>query len=63
MKEVEGSIALMFNTSDDIEGPFINYLGNQMGKSVWGVRPLLPEEFYKLAGSLLYDREMHLSKK
>ena len=45
MKEVEGSMALMFNTCDGLEGPFINYLANQLGKPVWGVGPLLPKQF------------------
>ena len=28
-----------------------------MGKPVWGVGPLLPEQFYKLVGSVFHDRE------
>lgn len=63
MKEVGGSMALMFNTCDDLEGPFINYLADQMGKPVWGVGPLLPEQFYKSTGSLLHDGEMRTSRR
>ncbi|KAH9679850.1 glycosyltransferase [Citrus sinensis] len=63
MKEVEGSMALMFNTCDGLEGPFINYLANQLGKPVWGVGPLLPEQFYKSAGSMLRDHEMRTNRR
>ncbi|KAK9214891.1 hypothetical protein WN944_006891 [Citrus x changshan-huyou] len=63
MKEVEGSMALMFNTCDGLEGPFINYLANQLGKPVWGVGSLLPEQFYKSAGSKLHDHEMRTNRR
>ncbi|KAK9218365.1 hypothetical protein WN943_007002 [Citrus x changshan-huyou] len=62
MKEVEGSMALIFNTCDDLEGPFINYLANQLGKPVWGVGPLLPKQFYKSAGSVIHDHEMRTNR-
>ncbi|KAH6783507.1 hypothetical protein C2S52_008466 [Perilla frutescens var. hirtella] len=41
---VEGSIALMFNTCEDLERPFLNYLSNQIGLPAWGVGPLLPNQ-------------------
>ncbi|KDO39304.1 hypothetical protein CISIN_1g035784mg, partial [Citrus sinensis] len=63
MKEVEGSMALMFNTCDGLEGPFINYLANELGKPMWGVGPLLPEQFYKSAGSVLDDHEMRTNRR
>ncbi|KAL9411573.1 hypothetical protein AB3S75_045217 [Citrus x aurantiifolia] len=63
MKELEGSMALMFNTCDGLDGPFINYLANQLGKPVWGVGPLLPEQFYKSAGSMLRDHEMRTNRR
>ncbi|KDO58837.1 hypothetical protein CISIN_1g048385mg [Citrus sinensis] len=59
----EGSMALMFNTCDGLEGPFINYLANQLGKPVWGVGSLLPEQFYKSAGSKLHDHEMRTNRR
>lgn len=62
LEEVEGSIALMMNTSHDLEGPFLDYVGLQMGRPVWGVGPLLPEEYYNSAGSLLRDREIRPKK-
>ncbi|GMY17895.1 UDP-glycosyltransferase 73E1-like [Fagus crenata] len=49
--EVEGSIALMFNTCDDLERPFIEYMRSQMGMPAWGVGPLLPEQYWKSSSS------------
>ncbi|KAJ0111740.1 hypothetical protein Patl1_03648 [Pistacia atlantica] len=63
VEEVAGSIALMLNTCDDLERPFIKYLADQTGKPVWGVGPLLPEQFYKSAGSLLHDREIRSNRR
>ncbi|WCJ20630.1 UDP-Glycosyltransferase superfamily protein [Euphorbia peplus] len=53
------SMALMINTCDIIERPFIEYLSNQIGKPVWGVGPLLPEQYWKSAGSnsIMHDHE------
>ncbi|GLT91290.1 hypothetical protein SLE2022_091850 [Rubroshorea leprosula] len=62
MEEVEDSIALLINTCDDLERPFIEYLANQIGKPVWGVGPLLPEQFWKSAKSLLHDREIRSNR-
>lgn len=52
--EIEGSVALMFNTCDDLERPFINYMSNQMGMPTWGVGPLLPST----SDSLNADRQI-----
>ncbi|KAK9267048.1 hypothetical protein L1049_003596 [Liquidambar formosana] len=57
VNEVEGAIALIINTCDDLERPFIDYVGHQIGVPVWGVGPLLPEEYWKSADSILRDRE------
>ncbi|XP_059637342.1 abscisate beta-glucosyltransferase-like [Cornus florida] len=56
--EIEGSIALLINTCDDLERPFIDYVANQIGKPVWGVGPLLPKQYWSSAGSVLSDREI-----
>ncbi|KAG6636303.1 scopoletin glucosyltransferase-like [Carya illinoinensis] len=56
--EVEGSIALMFNTCDDLDRPFIDYLTNQMGMPAWGVGPLLPEQYWKSSDALIRDGEI-----
>ncbi|XP_037495806.1 scopoletin glucosyltransferase isoform X3 [Jatropha curcas] len=53
----EDSIALVINTCDELERPFIDYLANEMGKPVWGIGPLLPESYWKSAGSLVRDGE------
>lgn len=55
LDELEGSVALVINTCDDLEHAFINYLATQIGKPVWGVGPLLPEEYWKSAGLLIHD--------
>ncbi|KAL2544357.1 UDP-glycosyltransferase 73C3 [Forsythia ovata] len=53
---IEGSIALMFNTCDDLEHPFINHLANQVGIPVWGVGPLLPDQYW---ASIKYNTLIH----
>lgn len=63
VEEVAGSIAMVLNTCDELERPFIKYLADQTGKPVWGVGPLLPEQFYKSAGSLLHDREIRTNRR
>ncbi|XP_044478381.1 UDP-glycosyltransferase 73C4-like [Mangifera indica] len=60
---IEGSIALMFNTCDDIDGPFIKYIGDQMGLPAWGVGPLLPEQYWKSSEPLIRDREIGEQKR
>ncbi|CAK9153282.1 unnamed protein product [Ilex paraguariensis] len=60
--EVEGSIALLINTNEDFEGPFISYLASQVGKPVWGVGPMLPEQYWKSAGSVIHDREVRTNR-
>nr|ACB56927.1 glycosyltransferase UGT95A1 [Pilosella officinarum] len=61
--EVDGSIALLINTCDDLEHVFINYMAEQTKLPVWGVGPLLPEQFWKSAGELLHDHEMRSNHK
>ncbi|KAF3447854.1 hypothetical protein FNV43_RR08560 [Rhamnella rubrinervis] len=59
--EIEGSIALMFNTCEELERPFIDYMTNQMGMPAWGVGPLLPEQYWESSsssGSLIRDRQI-----
>lgn len=61
--EVEGSIALLINTCDKLERLFIDYIAEQIKLPVWGVGPLLPEKFWKSAGSILHDRDMRSNRK
>ncbi|XP_015901336.3 UDP-glycosyltransferase 89A2 [Ziziphus jujuba] len=63
--EIEGSVALMFNTCDDLERTFIDYMSNQMGLPAWGVGPLLPEEYWisSSSESLIRDRQIREHKR
>ncbi|OMO87839.1 UDP-glucuronosyl/UDP-glucosyltransferase [Corchorus capsularis] len=56
------TVALMINSCNELEGPFFAYLANQIGKPVWGVGPLLPQELWKSSDSLLHDREIRANK-
>ncbi|XP_057478164.1 UDP-glycosyltransferase 89B2-like [Actinidia eriantha] len=62
MADVDGSIAMLINTCDDLEHPFIEYLANRIGKPVWGVGPLLPEKYWKSAGSVFHDHEIRANR-
>lgn len=61
--DADRSIALMINTCDDLERPFIEYLAKQIGKPVWGVGPLLPEQYWKSDGSILRDGKLRTSNR
>jgi hypothetical protein len=63
MEEAEVAIALLINTCDDLERAFIEYIANQIGKPVWGVGPLLPEQYWRSAGSILHDREIRTNRR
>ncbi|XP_077247516.1 putative UDP-glucosyl transferase 73B6 [Tasmannia lanceolata] len=56
--EMEGSIALLMNTCDDLERPFIDYVARETGKPVFGVGPLLPAQFWKSPDSVVHDGEI-----
>ncbi|CDP11763.1 unnamed protein product [Coffea canephora] len=62
LDEVEGSSALLFNTCNDLEQPFIKYLADQIDKPVYGVGPLLPEKYWKSSGSILHDGEFRSNR-
>ncbi|XP_023750179.1 UDP-glucosyl transferase 73B2 [Lactuca sativa] len=61
--EVKGSAALLINTCENLEHVFIEYMAEQTKLPVWGVGPLLPEQFWKSAGELLHDHEMRSNHK
>ncbi|PSR91707.1 UDP-glycosyltransferase [Actinidia chinensis var. chinensis] len=63
MADVDGSITMLINTCDDLEHPFIEYLANRIGKPVWGVGPLLPEKYWKSAGSVFHDHEIRAANR
>lgn len=60
---VESSIAVLINTCDDLERPFIDYLSNQIQKPIWGVGPSLPAQFWESAGSILRDHQVRSSNR
>ncbi|KAL6178682.1 hypothetical protein ACLB2K_050200 [Fragaria x ananassa] len=45
------------NTCDDLQRPFLDYVSDLTGKPVWGVGPLLPEQYWQSFESLLNDPE------
>ncbi|KAK4860225.1 hypothetical protein QYF36_019509 [Acer negundo] len=63
--EIEGSVALMFNTCDDLDGPFIMYMADQTGMPAWGVGPLFPEQYWNSSNtsSLIRDGEISEQKR
>ncbi|KAM5573666.1 UDP-glucosyl transferase 73B2-like [Rosa sericea] len=63
LEEIEQSIGVMINTCDELEHPFIEYVSNKIEKPVWGVGPLLPEQYWKSAGTVLHDREVRTNRK
>eukprot|EP00262_Sarcandra_glabra_P007404 TRINITY_DN20190_c0_g1_i1.p1 TRINITY_DN20190_c0_g1~~TRINITY_DN20190_c0_g1_i1.p1 ORF type:complete len:509 (-),score=34.11 TRINITY_DN20190_c0_g1_i1:249-1775(-) len=58
ISETEGSIALLMNTCSDLERPFLDYIGKESGKPVWGVGPLLPADFWRSGDSLVQDSQV-----
>ncbi|XP_010940822.1 uncharacterized protein [Elaeis guineensis] len=58
LADMESAIAFLFNTCDDLERPFLEYLKKETKKPVWGVGPLLPAAFWSAAGSLVHDAEV-----
>ena len=63
VEDVREATALMFNTCEDLERPFIDYIANQIGKPVWGVGPLLPEQYWNSSGSVLRDRDVRSNRR
>lgn len=61
--EIEGSIALMFNTCDDLDGLFIKYMADQIGIPAWGVGPRLLEQHWKSTSSLVRHCEITEQKR
>ncbi|XP_068468922.1 UDP-glycosyltransferase 73C3-like [Phaseolus vulgaris] len=55
--------ALIINTCDDLERPFIEYITNHIQKPIWGVGPLLPEQYWNSIGSPLIDRDIRSNRR
>lgn len=47
LDDVEDAVGLMFNTCDNLERPFLEYLACQLDKPAWGVGPLVPLQYWK----------------
>ncbi|CAJ1930984.1 unnamed protein product [Sphenostylis stenocarpa] len=62
LEDVGETIALIMNTCDDLERQFIKYITDHIKKPVWGVGPLLPEQYWSSSGSLLLDREVRSNR-
>ncbi|KAI4364975.1 hypothetical protein MLD38_021004 [Melastoma candidum] len=59
VEEVKASSALLINTCDDLEGPFLEYVEKLTSKPVWGVGPLLPSQYWQASAELLkHGREV-----
>ncbi|KAL6005847.1 hypothetical protein ACLOJK_039892 [Asimina triloba] len=62
--ETEGSTALLINTCEDLERPFLEYVAGVTGKPVWGVGPLLPAQFWwRPDGSLIHDAAIRAGRR
>uniref|UniRef100_A0A7N1A3I0 Glycosyltransferase n=1 Tax=Kalanchoe fedtschenkoi TaxID=63787 RepID=A0A7N1A3I0_KALFE len=61
--EVEGSVGLMVNSCDELERPFIGYLSKNLDLPVWGVGPLLPEDYWKSSGALVRDGKFRANRR
>ncbi|KAH7668797.1 UDP-glucuronosyl/UDP-glucosyltransferase protein [Dioscorea alata] len=61
LEQTDGTIALLFNTCDDLERPFIEYIPKETKRPVWAVGPLLPARFWEASmGSsvMIHDDEI-----
>ncbi|KAL3500074.1 hypothetical protein ACH5RR_039167 [Cinchona calisaya] len=62
LDETESSTAMLFNTCNDLEYRFLKYITDQIDKPVYGVGPLLPEQYWKSI-SILHDGEVRSNRK
>jgi len=63
LDDVRESSAVIINTCDDLERPFIKYITNHIEKPVWGVGPLLPEQYWNSTASPLLDRDVRANRR
>lgn len=62
LDDIGDLIGLMFNTFDDLERPFIEYLAGQLERPAWGVGPLLPNRYWKADESAIHDEEVRVNR-
>ncbi|KAM0935726.1 putative hexosyltransferase [Dioscorea sansibarensis] len=60
LEQTDGAIALLFNTCDDLERPFIEFIARETKRPAWAVGPLLPVRFWEasLGPSVIRDDEI-----
>ncbi|XP_014521379.1 UDP-glucosyl transferase 73B2-like [Vigna radiata var. radiata] len=63
LDDVRESSAVIINTCDDLERTFIKYITNHIEKPVWGVGPLLPEQYWNSTASALLDRDVRPNRR
>ncbi|CAN6461354.1 unnamed protein product [Victoria cruziana] len=62
MPEVDGATAFLFNTCNELEGPFTDCMARQAGKKAFGIGPLLPPQIWQSAGAPLHDGAVRAKK-
>lgn len=62
LDEIDGSTALLFNTCDGLEHPFLKYLAAAINKPVYDVGPLSPEKYWKSTGAILHDDQVRSNR-
>ncbi|XP_073134096.1 UDP-glucosyl transferase 73B2-like [Henckelia pumila] len=63
LQDGDDSAALLLNTCQELEGPFLEYLSHQANKPVFGVGPLLPDTYWKSIGKVIHDRDSRSKRK
>lgn len=63
LDEIEDSLALCFNTCDQLEHQFLSYIAKTISKPVFGVGPLLPEQYLNSFNSILLDGQVRSNGK
>ncbi|CAN1259656.1 Scopoletin glucosyltransferase [Linum perenne] len=61
-QDMEGFSQYLYNTCDDLESPFIEYLNRVFEKPVRAVGPLLPAKYWKSSGSLFRDQQVRVER-
>lgn len=59
----DDAAALLLNTCQEMEGPFLDYISHQVNKPVFGVGPLLPDTYWNSIGKVVHDRDSRSNRK
>lgn len=63
LEEGDDFKALLINTCHDLEGPFLDYLTNQVDKPIFGIGPLLPETYWLSTETFSRDKDSRSSNR